>query len=43
MDKEIKKTLRRIFEYTGTDLKYVEYAELQSYLEWLVKNCGKNQ
>ncbi len=38
-DKEIKDALENIFRFTGTDLKYVEYSQVQSYLEWLIKNC----
>ncbi len=39
-EKEIKTALENIFMFTGTDLKYVQYAQLQSYLEWLLINCG---
>jgi len=32
----ITKTLRDIFEYTGTDVKYAEYAQLHMYVTWLL-------
>ena len=40
-EEEMKKTLRDILSYVGADLKYAEYAQLHSYLEWFLKNCGR--
>ena len=37
---EIKSTLREILLYVGADLKYVEYAQLHSFMEWFLRNCG---
>ena len=39
-DNEIKNTLREILRFVGADQKYVEYAQLRSYLEWFLRNCG---
>ena len=39
-ENEIKKTLRDILIYIGADTEYAKIAQLQSYLEWLLKNCG---
>ena len=39
-ENEIKSTLRDILLFVGADQKYAEYAQLISYLEWLLKNCG---
>jgi hypothetical protein len=35
-EREIKKTLKQIFEYTGTDLEYVNNAQIITYVEWLI-------
>jgi len=38
---EIRAALRNIFIYVGgVDLKYVEYAQTQAYLENLLRRCG---
>ena len=36
-DKDIKNTLRNILEFIGADIKYVEYAQLQTWLEQLIQ------
>jgi hypothetical protein len=36
MKQDVRKTLRAILEYIGADLKYAEYADLQSMLERLI-------
>lgn len=36
-DQLIKETLRDIFTYIGVDIKYADDAQLQTYLEWLIK------
>ena len=36
MDQEIKDTLSNIIYYIGADPKYIEYAQLITFLEWLV-------
>ena len=40
MDEDIKRTLRNILEFVDADIKYVEYAQLQAWLEQLIR---KNQ
>lgn len=37
MDKDIKDTLISILRFTGADEKYAEYAQLQTWLENLIK------
>ena len=37
---EIESTLSQIIDYIGADPKYKKYAQLHTYLEWLLKNCG---
>ena len=37
---EIEKTLRSIFEYTGTDPNYAKAAQLHTYVERLVEKCS---
>ena len=39
-EQEAKKTLREILDFVGADLKYAEYAQLVSYMEWFLRNCG---
>ena len=40
LDRESEKTLREVFRYVGgVDLKYAAYAQLKSYLKWLVKTA----
>ena len=39
-EKEIKSTLREILRFVGADQKYAEYAQLHSYMEWLLRDCG---
>ena len=34
---EIRKTLKDIMEYIGADTEYADNAQLQTYLEWLIK------
>lgn len=34
--RECRETLRQILEYVGADLKYADYAQLHSYLEWFL-------
>lgn len=42
MNEDIRKTLILILEYVGADLKYAEYAALQSMLSRLIKrNAGE--
>ena len=42
MDKDIRNTLKSILEYIGADIKYADNAQLQTYLENLIKrNKGK--
>lgn len=38
--REIESKLREILEYVGADVKYAEYAQLHSYMEWFLRNCG---
>ncbi len=38
-EQEIEKTLREILTYVGADLKYAEYAQVKSMMEWFLKNC----
>ena len=38
--KYVKETLKNILEYIGADMEYADYAELQTYLENLVKLNG---
>lgn len=38
-DKEIRKTLRDIFEYLGVDINNADDAQLRTYLEWLINKC----
>ena len=40
IEREAKHTLRQILEYVGADMKYAEYAQLISYMEWFVKRAG---
>jgi len=37
IEREYTKTLREILRWVGGDEKYAEYAQLHSYLEWMVK------
>jgi len=37
MSDDIKKTLENILNFVGADKKYAEYAQLQSWLENLIK------
>ena len=37
VEEDIKETLKDIFIFIGADLKYAEYAQLQSYLEGLIE------
>ena len=39
-EKEIKEALRDILVYCDGDIKYAEYAQMISRLEWLLRNCG---
>lgn len=39
-DKEIRDTLYNILMYIGADIKYLEYAQLTTYLDQLLRNCG---
>ncbi len=39
MEHEITKTLESILIFIGADLKYAKYAQLHSYLEWLIKKA----
>ena len=36
MDEDIKRTLRSIIEFVGADIRYIEYAQLQTWLEQLI-------
>jgi hypothetical protein len=40
-EQDIKQTLREILCYVGADMKYVEYAQLQSYMEWFLIRCAE--
>jgi Fe-S-cluster formation regulator IscX/YfhJ len=37
MEEDIKQTLSNILEFVDADPKYVEYAQLQTWLENLIK------
>ena len=37
MDEDIKQTLRNILEFVGADIKYSEYAQLQTWLKQLIQ------
>ena len=37
MEEDIKKTLKNIMEFIGADPIYAEYAQLQTWLEQLIK------
>ena len=39
-EQEIKSKLRDILRFVGADEKYAEYAQLHSYMEWFLRNCG---
>ena len=41
MELEIRKTLKSILEYIGVDISYAENAQLQTYLENLIKTARK--
>jgi len=36
-EKDIEETLKDILEYIGADVKYAKYAQLQTYLENLIR------
>lgn len=39
-EQKIKTVLREIMVYSGGDVKYAEYADMISRLEWFLKDCG---
>lgn len=39
-EQEIVSTLRNILSFVGADLKYTKYAQLITYMEWLLRKCG---
>ena len=39
-EREIESTLRDVLSYVDADPKYAQYAQLISYMEWLLKKCG---
>lgn len=43
MKKDIKETLIDILEYIGADTKFAEYAQLQTYLEQLIKRNTRQE
>ena len=42
MEKEIRKTLKSILEYIGADISYADNAQLQTYMENLIKTAKKD-
>lgn len=40
LERDVKATLRSIFEFTGTDMKYASYAQLIRWMEQLVIRRG---
>jgi len=42
MEEDIRKTLKNILEFVGADTKYSNYAQLQIWLENLIKRNNKN-
>ena len=42
-DREITKTLTDILMFVGADTKYAEYAQLHSYLHWLITKAKEKQ